>query len=101
MREKGAKLCAEKNANIEFTQPLSRDTLRMRVWERGSGETLACGTGACACAAAAIAAGLCGRAVEVLLRGGALQIEWREGDRHILMTGPATTVFEGEMIDEK
>ena len=51
--------------------------------------------------AAAIAAGLCGRAVEVLLRGGALQIEWREGDRHILMTGPATTVFEGELVDEK
>ena len=51
--------------------------------------------------AAAIAAGLCGRKVEVFLRGGALQIEWREDDRHILMTGPATTVFEGEMIDEK
>ena len=99
--EKGAKLCAEKNANIEFTQALSRERLRMRVWERGSGETLACGTGACACAAAAVAAGLCGRGVEVCLRGGALQIEWREGDRHILMTGPATTVFEGELIDEK
>lgn len=99
--EKGAKLCAEKNANIEFTQVLSRERLRMRVWERGSGETLACGTGACACAAAAIAAGLCGRSVEVCLRGGALRIEWREDDRHILMTGPAQTVFEGEWIDEK
>lgn len=97
--EKGAKLCAEKNANIEFTQALSREELRMRVWERGSGETLACGTGACACAAAAMDAGLCGRRVRVQLRGGALEIEWRERDGHILMTGPAVTVFEGELID--
>ena len=87
--------------NTEFIRVIDSENLEMRVWERGSGETLACWTGACACAAAAVAAGLCGRGVEVCLRGGALQIEWREGDRHILMTGPATTVFEGEVIDEK
>lgn len=97
--EKGAKLCAELNANIEFTQMLSREKLRMRVWERGSGETLACGTGACACAVAAMDAGLCERSVCVQLRGGDLRIEWRAQDGHILMTGPAVTVFEGELND--
>jgi len=82
--------------NTEFVQALDDGTLKMRVWERGSGETLACGTGACASVVAAHLTGRCGRAVTVQLRGGALQIEWADGDGHVYMTGPATTVFDGE-----
>lgn len=88
--------------NTEFVQPLSPDRLRMRVWERGSGETLACGTGACAALAAAVSAGLCGREAAVELPGGELRIIWNGGDGHIYMTGPAVTVFNGEyQINEK
>ncbi|MCM1110252.1 MAG: diaminopimelate epimerase [Clostridium sp.] len=92
-------------ANIEFVVP-SADGLRlaMRVWERGSGETMACGTGACASAVAAIEAGLtCGhRRVTVALRGGDLEIEWNPETGHVLMTGPATTVFDGTItIDDQ
>jgi len=82
--------------NTEFVEVLDRAGLNMRVWERGSGETLACGTGACAAAAASAAAGLTGRTVSVHLRGGVLAIRWSETDNHIYMTGPAVTVFEGE-----
>lgn len=81
--------------NAEFVEVLSRDSLNMRVWERGSGETLACGTGACAALAAAVSAGLADRDAAVRLRGGVLQIRWSE-NQHIYMTGPAVTVFKGE-----
>lgn len=81
--------------NIEFVQPLPDGTLRMRVWERGSGITMACGTGACATAVAASLTGRAGRQSNVQMDGGTLRIEWNEDDNHIYMTGPATTVFEG------
>ncbi|MGH7987934.1 MAG: diaminopimelate epimerase, partial [Candidatus Binataceae bacterium] len=87
-----------RRVNTEFILPLARDRLRMRVWERGSGETLACGTGACA---ALVAAALTGRAecrAIVALRGGNLELEWREhGDEanHVFMTGEAVEVFRG------
>ena len=85
--------------NTEFVEVIDAHTLRMRVWERGSGETLACGTGACATAAAAIQSGrVLGRSVTVQLRGGDLQIEWDEKTGHIFMTGPAVTVFTGELL---
>ncbi|GHU82450.1 diaminopimelate epimerase [Clostridia bacterium] len=91
-----APLCHEMDANIEFVRPLAENQLQMRVYERGSGETLACGSGACAALVAAQTAGLCGREATVVLRGGALHIHWRASDGHVLMTGPAETVFEGE-----
>ena len=69
----------------------------MRVWERGSGETLACGTGACASAVAGIINDLIERKVTVQLLGGILEIEWNEEDNHVYMTGPAVTVYEGEL----
>lgn len=83
--------------NVEFVQVLSPNRLRMRVWERGSGITMACGTGACASVAAAVAAGFCarGREVDVLLDGGTLHITVAE-DNTIMMTGPAATVCECE-----
>ena len=84
-------------ANIEFTQTLAPDRIRVRVWERGSGETMACGSGACAALVAAAAEGRTGRRARVELPGGALSIEWREEDGHVLMTGPATPVFRGEV----
>ena len=82
--------------NVEFAQ-VDGDVIRMRVWERGSGPTLACGTGACATAVAAIAAGLCDRQVTVRMDGGPLTIEWRADDGHVYMTGEAVKVFEGEI----
>lgn len=82
-------------ANIEFCQVEDAGRLKVRVWERGSGETLACGTGACAAAAAAVSAGLTRRAVTVCLPGGELGIYWRE-DGHLIMTGPARVSFTGE-----
>lgn len=85
-------------ANIEFAQVLSPSEIKMRVWERGTGETLACGTGACATAVAGVLTGRTGRRVTLHLRGGDLQIEWRESDNHVYMTGPATKVFDGEYI---
>lgn len=81
--------------NVEFAKILSRDTIRMRVWERGSGETLACGTGACATAVAAMLNGFVDRQVKVKLSGGDLNIQWSETDGHVYMTGPATHVFDG------
>lgn len=83
--------------NTEFVRVLDRCTMEMRVWERGSGETLACGTGTCATAVAAVLNGLCGRQVTVHLLGGDLEIEWNEADNCVYMTGSATTVFDGEM----
>ncbi len=83
--------------NTEFVEVLDRRTLRMRVWERGSGETLACGTGACAALAASVSGGRVGREATVKLRGGDLLVRWDEADNHIYMTGPAVTVYEGEI----
>lgn len=85
--------------NVEVVERIDAKHLRMRVWERGSGETLACGTGACAAAAAFAAQGLCDRDSSVALPGGELLIRWDEEDGHIYMTGPAVTVFEGEWPD--
>ena len=81
--------------NTEFVVPEARDRLRLRVWERGSGETLACGTGACAAAVAGVLTGRSDRRVTVGLRGGELEIEWSAADNHVYMTGPATYVFSG------
>ena len=83
--------------NVEFAQIVSKDTIRMRVWERGSGITQACGTGACATAVAAVLNGLAGRKCDIIMDGGTVTIEWEEATGHILMTGPATKVFDGEM----
>ena len=86
-----------KKANIEFINVIDDKTLKMRVWERGAGETLACGTGACASTVAAILNGYTSREVTVHLLGGDLKIKWDENDNHVYMTGPATTVFEGKI----
>lgn len=86
-----------KKANIEFINVIDNKTLKMRVWERGAGETLACGTGACASTVAAILNGYTSREVTVHLLGGNLKIKWDENDNHVYMTGPATTVFEGKI----
>jgi diaminopimelate epimerase len=83
--------------NAEFLTVKDRAHLRMRVWERGAGITSACGTGACAAVVAAHRRGLADRKVEVMLDGGALFIELRERDNHILMTGPATLSFKGDV----
>ena len=80
--------------NVGFLQPLSRSEARLRVFERGAGETLACGTGACAAVVAGIRAGWFDAAVEVQARGGRLRIEW-DGTGSVFMTGPATPVFQG------
>lgn len=89
-----------KKANIEFAQILDRQNINMRVWERGAGETLACGTGACATAVACNLNGLTDRKVNIELLGGTLNIEWNETDNHVYMTGPAVTVFDGELYEE-
>lgn len=81
--------------NVEFAELTAPDTIRMRVWERGSGVTRACGTGACATAVAAILTGRVGRRVRVCMDGGELEIEWNETDGKIYMTGPAVSVFDG------
>ena len=81
--------------NVEFIQIVDKNHVKMRVWERGAGETLACGTGACATAVACYLNGKTDRNVEVELLGGKLYIEWNEENNHIYMTGPAVTVFEG------
>lgn len=87
--------------NVEFAQVLDRTRIRMRVWERGVGVTLACGTGACATAVAAVRRGLTDRKVELMLDGGTLTIEWRQDDGHVLMTGPTATPFRGRVDLEK
>lgn len=80
--------------NIEFAQ-VGEDGIRMRVWERGSGTTMACGTGACATAVAAAITGRCGRHSRIIMDGGTLEIDWREDDGHVYLSGPATIAFEG------
>lgn len=83
--------------NTEFVQVLSPSEIYMRVWERGSAETMACGTGACASVVACFLLGVTGREVTVHLLGGDLKIRYDEESNHVFMTGPATTVFEGEI----
>lgn len=84
-----------RKTNTEFIEVIDGNNLNMRVWERGAGETLACGTGACAAAVAASLNGLTDRKVTIHLLGGDLNIEWRERNNHVYMTGEAVTVFEG------
>lgn len=88
-----------RRVNAGYMQVLDRHTIRLRVWERGAGETLACGTGACAAAVAGIRQGLLDSPVQVQARGGRLTIAWNaaEPGAHVFMTGPAVTVFEGEI----
>lgn len=86
-----------KRINTEFVKVLDSETIEMRVWERGTGETLACGTGACASVAACILNGLTGEEVTVKLLGGNLQIRWDRRENLVYMTGPVSTVFEGEI----
>ncbi len=81
--------------NVEFAQILPDNKIRMRVWERGSGITQACGTGACATAVAAAVSHRAGRKTDIIMDGGTLTIEWNEQNGHVYMTGPATNVFEG------
>lgn len=87
-----------RRVNTEFVEIVSRNHIRMRVWERGAGETLACGTGACAVLVACALNGLTDREADVELLGGTLHIRWDATNGHVYMTGPATTVFTGEYI---
>lgn len=87
-----------KKTNVEFIEIVNKEYIKMRVWERGAGETLACGTGACASVVAGIINNLIERKVTVELLGGILEIEWNKEDNHIYMTGPAVTVYEGELL---
>jgi diaminopimelate epimerase len=82
-------------ANVGFAEILAPDRIRLRVWERGAGLTLACGSGACAALVNAVRRGLTDRRATLLLDGGTLTIAWREADGHVLMTGPAETSFAG------
>jgi len=82
--------------NVEFAKIINDHEIELKVWERGAGETLACGTGACAAVAAANLLGKTGRRVLVHLPGGELDIEWQDSDNHIIMRGPAEKVFEGQ-----
>lgn len=83
--------------NTEFVEVLDRTHLKMRVWERGAGETLACGTGACASLVASVLCGVAERTAELQLLGGKLSISWDENNNHVYMTGPAAFVFDGEI----
>ena len=84
-----------RRTNVEFIQIINRTNIKMRVWERGAGETMACGTGASASAVASVLLGLAERKVNVHLPGGRLLVNWSETDNHVYMTGDAVTVFEG------
>lgn len=86
-----------KKVNVEFATVTSRKHVHMRVWERGAGPTLACGTGACATLVASVLNGLTEREAVISLKGGDLQIEWHEEDGHIYMTGPAEAVYQGTL----
>lgn len=87
-----------RKVNAEFVEIVDRTTLKMRVWERGAGETLACGTGACAVLVSSVLNDISERAATIKLLGGDLYIEWSEKDNHVYMTGPAVKVFDGEII---
>ncbi|MDO8461259.1 MAG: diaminopimelate epimerase [Deltaproteobacteria bacterium] len=84
-------------ANIEFVKVLNHNAIELRVWERGAGETLACGSGACASAVASVLNGFTERKVDVHLKGGTLEIEWDRTTNHVKMIGPAESVFDGEV----
>jgi diaminopimelate epimerase len=86
--------------NAEFVEVVSRDEVRQRTWERGSGETLACGTGACAVCVAGVLSGRTDRRLLVHLPGGDLELDWDETTNHVFMTGPAMEVFSGEWSDD-
>ena len=86
-----------RGVNAGFMQVVSRRQVKLRVYERGAGETLACGTGACAAVVAGIRQGLLDASVQVATRGGLLQIDWAGGEASVMMTGPATKVFESEI----
>ena len=88
-----------KKTNVEFIQIVDKEHIKMRVWERGAGETLACGTGASASVVACVLNNLTNRKASVELLGGNLEIEWDERDNHVYMTGPAVTVYEGELLN--
>jgi len=88
-----------RRTNVEFVRVISPDEVEMRVWERGSGETLACGTGACAVCVAGVLTGRTRRKVTIHLRGGDLDLEWDEASNHVFKTGPAVEVFSGEWPD--
>lgn len=103
LEEIGSRLEADahfpRKTNVEFAQLLKKNLLRMRVWERGTGVTMACGTGTCATVVAAILNGLVEKEAEVILDGGNLHISWEsDSSAHVFMTGPAEKVFEGEYI---
>ena len=86
--------------NVEFVQIIDKEHIKMRVWERGSGETLACGTGDCASTVACILNELIEPKITVQLTGGNLEVEWNRKNNHVYMTGPAVTVFKGEWIND-
>lgn len=86
-----------KRTNVEFVQVINKNMLHVRVWERGAGETLACGTGACGALVASVLNGLTHRHVTVMLPGGNLEVNWSEKDNRVYLTGPGVEVFEGEM----
>lgn len=88
-----------RKVNVEFAAVKSRDYADMRVWERGAGPTLACGTGACATLVSSVLNGLTDRTAIVSLKGGELLIEWDEADNHVYMTGPAQAVYTGKLSD--
>ncbi|HNW57588.1 MAG TPA: diaminopimelate epimerase [Bacteroidales bacterium] len=85
--------------NVEFIEVINRTHLKMRVWERGAGETLACGTGACSSVVAAVLNGVSDREATVELKGGQLEIKWENLNQHVYMTGDAVRVFEGELTN--
>lgn len=89
-----------RRTNVEFVRVIDRGILQMRVWERGAGETLACGTGACASLVAAVLAGLSDRTVQMKLSGGNLQLHWSAEDNHVYQIGPASFVFDGEWLGD-
>ena len=84
-----------RRTNVEFVRVIKRDVLQMRVWERGAGETLACGTGACAALVAGVLTGSCDRSVQMKLSGGNLSLQWNAADNHVYMSGDAAFVFDG------
>jgi diaminopimelate epimerase len=86
-----------KKTNTEFVEVLNKDHAKMRVWERGAGETLACGTGACAVLVAGVLSGKLNSKAQIDLLGGSLEIEWNAENNHVYMTGEAVIVFEGEI----
>ena len=85
--------------NIELARVMNDGSIKTRVWERGSGITMACGTGACATAVAAFATDKAGRKCRIIMDGGTLDVEWRESDNHVMLIGPAEFVFDGEIND--